>query len=488
MGFRELRHSGRRAFLRTTGGGALTLPLLELTHGRAFAQGSVPKRFLTLFSHGGTISHQGRSRGNGIRHDGTGGSHARDWFRPADPGEPLRLGPIMEGIFDRHVGEMVVFTGIDNTTAIDHDPYDAGGHKSANVSCLTATVSADGENSRGPSIDQVVASRLVQSQPTRFESVHLNVAGHQYGSPYFRAAGQRINGEEDPRVAFDTLLGDVQPDGSAPDPEVARRRLRRSSVLDGVREGLAVFRNSASAADMHVVDAHLEHIRAIERELEVVPTTAMCSPPGSPGSVDGTEARAPLLADIMVAALRCGVTNVANLEIADIITNWTPNGGIMEASFNIGHSLHHMARDIGEGGDLHGRYDDWMNEMLENRRWRMGIFKRVLDGLADVPEGDGTMLSNSLALLTSEFSNGSQHIAWNQPVALFGSAGGAIQTGRHINYNPHDSASSYHSREYETQESIHNLFTSVLRAFGFDDEHFGDDTARRRGPLPELAS
>jgi hypothetical protein len=103
---RSLKHSGRRAFLRGMGGITLSLPLLEYTHGNVWAGGDAPMlRFVTVFSHGGTISNQGGNKTNeyGVpaRHNGMGNiyddtHHGLDWWRPIDPGEDLVLGPIHE--------------------------------------------------------------------------------------------------------------------------------------------------------------------------------------------------------------------------------------------------------------------------------------------------------------------------------------------------------------------------------------------------------
>jgi hypothetical protein len=34
--------------------------------------------------------------------------------------------------------------------------------------------------------------------------------------------------------------------------------------------------------------------------------------------------------------------------------------------------------------------------------------------------------------------------------------------------------------------STHDVFTSVLNAFGYDDAHFGNNSAYRKRPLAEL--
>ena len=51
---KELRNSGRRAFLRGLGGCALALPLLDFTHEKAVAQSTEAQYFVSFFAHGGS--------------------------------------------------------------------------------------------------------------------------------------------------------------------------------------------------------------------------------------------------------------------------------------------------------------------------------------------------------------------------------------------------------------------------------------------------
>lgn len=485
---KEFKHAGRRAFLKGMGGVAVSLPLLEFTHGHAFAAGDVDQRFLTVFSHGGTISNMA----GGNKHDGRGNHHGEDWWRPSSPGRDLVLGPIHEPLAAFR-DKLTVLEGIDNKSAIAADRYNRGGHGISNVTALTASdtlyQNVDGDDEArpgGPSIDFAVAERLARRQPVRFNRLHLSVSGHQYGTPYARGARERAGGERDPRLAFESIFAGVTGD-TGPDPAYVRQQMRRRSVLDGVMEGFARFRNTVSVSDVHVIDAHLEHLRALEREIADLEMPAMCLPPEAPGSADNAEVIGPLHARIIVAALRCGLTNVANLEIADITTPWTDVGSPMNPAFNIGHSLHHIGRDIGPTGPSASRYDDWFAEMLSNRRWRMGLVREILEGLDDpaFTEGGRTLLDNSLLMMTSEFSDGSGHVARNLPVLLAGSAGGAVRTGLHLDYNSH-AAADPDTTQYSTNESLHNLFTTVLRAMGETDSHFGNDDAQHQGVLPEV--
>lgn len=472
----------RRAILRGAAGIAIGLPLLEVTHGEAWAQ-SIPvqKRFIVVFEHGGTISPAYR---DGSKSDGTESMLAWDDWAPLDPGESLVLGPIHQPL-ESWKSKLLVLRGIDNMVCTQSAPYN-GAHGWANVSALSAAtvneVSDSEQLSGGPSIDQVIAERLFAANPTPFSSIHLEVEGHNYGTPFYKAANQPVDSEIDPLAAFNTLFANVTT--GAPDPAVLKARAMKKSVLDGVISGFGLFKKKLGAADLITVDAHLEHIRDIERRLDALSQVPVCSKPTGVTTTQNNELVGPLMADMIVAALRCGLTHVATLNIADIITNWlpTPYGPV---AYDIGHSLHHDAREVGVTGTEYARRNEWREEMQINRRWRQSLIARILDGLEQTPEGDKTMLDNSLLLTTSEFSCGAQHSCADMPILLAGSAGGYFRTGRHVNFNTR-AASNPATLDYATNTSFHNLYTSILQAFDQPDTHFGNEMVSYKGPAAGL--
>ena len=204
----------RRAFLRGAAGTALALPLLELTHGEAWSADEAPKRFLTVFSHGGTVTDQSHSS----LHDGSGNFPGVNYWKPADPGEELVLGPIMQQL-EPFKQKLLLLQGVDNRAAGEQAQYGSGGHGISNVTALTCA-NAEKQDEKftalGPSLDHVLADHLANQRPVKFKRIHLNVSGHQYGSPYFSGAGQRVTGEDSPVAAFKTIFegvtGDPQPD------------------------------------------------------------------------------------------------------------------------------------------------------------------------------------------------------------------------------------------------------------------------------------
>ena len=480
----DLKHSGRRTFLKLAGGGALALPLLELTHGKAWSQQQVTKRFITVFSHGGTITDQSHSS----LHDGTDNYLQLNHWKPADPGENLVLGQIHQPLA-AFVQKLLVLQGIDNMAGGVQAQYGSGGHGISNVTALTAADAADpwgDPDALGPSIDHVIADRLAARQPVKFKRIHLNVQGHQYGSPFYAGANQRVGGEDSPLAAFNTIFAGVSPDPE-PDPAFLHQQALRRSVVDGALDAYGSFKSKVSVRDRAAIEAHLEHLYALEAELNAAPV--LCTPPTGIDA-DDKDVRN-IVADqhcqIIVAALRCGLTNVACLEIADLIAHWTPNGGLIDSAFDIGHSLGHYARELGPTGASPNLAGDWELEMLDNRQWRMSLVQKILAGLDDPTflEGGGTMLDNSVLLYTSEFSDPASHVSAGMPILLAGSGGGYFNTGRHLNYNL-KAASDPNTRQYATNESTHNLFTSMLQAFGGTDTHFGSNHAVHQGPLPNL--
>jgi hypothetical protein len=87
--------------------------------------------------------------------------------------------------------------------------------------------------------------------------------------------------------------------------------------------------------------------------------------------------------------------------------------------------------------------------------WHSEQLKYMLDALSAAKEPDGSsMLDSSLILWGNELGAGNTHTYKNIPWVIAGSAGGALRTGRQINYKdqPHN-----------------NLLVSVCNAMGFDD-------------------
>ena len=495
------RRYPRRLVLQGLGGLAIGLPFLEFT-GRAYGAPPVnPNRFITFFEHGGTLTNctDGVYNYAGFT-DGVSEIQGMDGWRPTStPGQPLVLGAIHKPLADAGLTPDVnVLRGIDNNAGDMQGDY-GNGHGISNVTILTAGKGKlpgqkdDLSIAYSASIDQVVGARW--GPPAGGQAVvNLLIDAHNYGSPYFRGPSQRASSFSNPLDAFNTLLAGVMTGPGGPDPAVLRAQLVRRSILDGTGKGLEQYKNQLTAQDKLTVEAHLEHIRAIELRLAaIVPPPALtCSKPTlgtfNPNSIPSIS---PLMVDIGLAALRCGRTRVLNIEIGDFHMTWDPTPLPFQVGYDIGHSLHHMARDLGTTGSLAvqnpGWRGPWQQAMIRNRQFRAGLVAKLLKGLKDTPEAGGNMLTNSLFLWTSEFSNGSVHNGSDMPFLIAGKGGSStMQTGRYLNYNIKAATNDF-TNQYLSKATTNNLYISMLNVLGFTDTTFGDMTySKVPGPLAGL--
>ncbi len=497
-----LRNSSRRVFLRGLGGIALGLPLLEYTHEKAWAApAGTAKRLVVVFNHGGETMCMQKS---GLR----AGNPKIPGYDPAMPTidhwlpKPGSTFGIAHEVFEGSEIEskLMVIRGIDNAAA--RKGRYGGDHGLSNCTSLVARstgcddgASAAGdkcpggdeaETATGPSIDWVAAQRLQTANGGPSNPLALHVPGHYYGSGFFWGANgeQRTEGESNPRTAFNTLFAGVTT--GEPDPEAVLRKELKTSMLNGLMDGYRRFSAKLGAADKHIVDAHLDHLSSLEKEIAGLELSAQCVVPEQPADFkDGSQQMlAPVHAQLIVAALRCGATNVANLQIADILTPWAPSGLQLKSDYDIGHSLGHWVSALEDPANV----PKWELEMKENRAWRMGLVKIIAEGLnsPDFLEGGVPLLDNSLIFYSNEFSTGGIHCSTDGPYMLIGSAGGYFKTGRFVELhsarllNPD-------SLDAGTTASTNDLYITILNALGAADTTFGDmEFAYRGGPITEL--
>ena len=100
----------------------------------------------------------------------------------------------------------------------------------------------------------------------------------------------------------------------------------------------------------------------------------------------------------------------------------------------------------------------------------MEQFAAWITKLKAAPEGDATLLDNSMIVYGAGLSDGNRHTHDDLPTLIAGSGGGYFNTGRHL------------TSRRETPMS--NLFLTMMDRMGVHTEHFGDST----GHLPGLTS
>jgi hypothetical protein len=268
--------------------------------------------------------------------------------------------------------------------------------------------------------------------PTSFESLQLGVqcswwaegdvskTNSPNSSMINAGPHERIYPENDPYKAFERLfVGPVGSAGSAMEAE--RLRARRKSVLDFVKEELADLDRVVGQPDRVKIESHLDATRDIERRLQE--PMKMC---GAATRPDGTLDLAanenhpkiiPLMNALMIAALSCDRTRIASLQYSRSFSNQKHTW----LGANDGH--HNISHKAGATAIL-----------TAIQRWYMGHFAKLLDGFRAVDEGGTPMLDNMLVAYCAELYTPWNHVAEPSPCFLVGKAGGAVRTGRLIDY------------------------------------------------------
>ncbi len=110
-----------------------------------------------------------------------------------------------------------------------------------------------------------------------------------------------------------------------------------------------------------------------------------------------------------------------------------------------------------------------MREYQLINRWHVEQYGYLVRKLQAMPEGDSTVLDNSMILFGSGFRDGQKHDPHNLPIVVAGRAGGRLDTGQHLVYGE--------------DSPLANLFVSMLDAFDAPVERFADSTGPLRGVL-----
>ncbi len=112
----------------------------------------------------------------------------------------------------------------------------------------------------------------------------------------------------------------------------------------------------------------------------------------------------------------------------------------------------------------HGGDETKKQKIARINQYHMTQFAYFLEKLKSIPEGDGTLLDNSMILYGCGISDGNRHNHNDLPVLMAGRGGGTVQTGRHV--------------RFDRQTPLNNLYLSMLDRMGAPAGKLGDSTGR----------
>src|SRR5205814_4679273 len=143
---------------------------------------------------------------------------------------------------------------------------------------------------------------------------------------FWTGAGQPINPIADPYMVYKDLFGglpDVPAQTMNNAADVKKLMMQKKSILDYLGSSLEQFQGRLGNEDRDAVGGHLQSIRELEMQLQAAPIDAgKCGGMPTGPMIDlNADASFPLIMKahlgLMVAALKCGVTNVVTLQTGD---------------------------------------------------------------------------------------------------------------------------------------------------------------------------
>lgn len=405
---RKNRQFSRRALLGSLGAGAALAPFIPLLESHAGGD-AAPKRLVLLFSPNGTL-HE-RWAPTGSEND----FQLREILAPLEAYKDQMcildgLEVIRQGLGDGHqMGMACLWTG----NQLNAGEFGGGDGGSAGWAGAA-------------SIDQAIVQQL--PDVTAYNSLEFGVqngGATNWSRMVYAGSDNPVAAENNPEAMFNRLFADLGVDTSALEQLKAERR----SVLDLVHGDLQALESKYSSSDKAKISAHLDAIREIEQRNDLA--TPTCEPPQQDygfdfDANDNFPAVSRLMIDQLVMSLACDLTRVASLQ-------WSRS--VSQTEFNwVGAGRHHDLSHLGDGDNT------MINEITAINTWYAEEVKYLLDAMAAVPEGDGTLLDNSIVVWGNELSRGNSHGNHPVPFVTFGSGGGVLDTGRYLTYDrvPHN--------------------------------------------------
>ncbi len=327
------------------------------------------------------------------------------------------------------------------------------------------------------SIDSFLGQKFAGQTP--HNSLHLGAAANFQngsGSMTFIGAKQEVKPDDDPLNAFSRVFGSVGPDTGGADA-LAERRKR--SVLDAASQDLVRLQKRFGAAERQKLETHVESLREVEQRITST-ALAACSV-GSFNAVGYAKSPSDsypkthekeehfktvgrLQMDLGALALSCNATRVVSMMFSHPVSpTKIPNLGV---SLN-----HHDASHFGETNSSVAA------DFVKLQNYFMGEITYLIQKLASTPEGDGsTLLDNTLVMVCSELGDSNKHDHVRVPFLLAGKGGGALNTGRLLNYA---------GRNNGQNEPHTKLLVSIANAMGVAIDSFGY-VGHGAGPLSGL--
>ena len=338
-----------------------------------------------------------------------------------------------------------------------------GTHDTSNSGFLSAAFAKHTESSDyhlGTTVDQVAAKQM--GQETRLASLELSVdlnplagvCNNGYACVYqnnlsWSSPTTPLPSEAHPRIVFERLFGEG---GSLAERKASLRS--RASLLDSFREDIASLKRAVGPSDGVRVDQYLDSVREIERQIQRAEAASaedlspdIDRPVGVPAAFGD---HATMMFDLQVLALQADITRVISFQLTRELSNRTyPEIGVPDPHHPTSH---------------HGNDPVKVEKISKINTFHVSLFAQFIEKLRATPDGEGSLLDNTIYLYGSGMGNPSLHDHVNLPILVAGGAATGLRGGQHI--------------RYEDGTPLANLHLTLLDRAGVHLDSFGDSDGK----------
>ena len=311
------------------------------------------------------------------------------------------------------------------------------------------------------SMDQIAAREL--SKETQLASLELGIESNAMvgncdggascaytNTIAWRTPTTPLPIENDPRAVFERLFGT----SGSTDPAARLGRLQRDrSILDIVGDRLAALNLVVGPGDRVKVDEYLDAVRDVERRIQMAERQntrelpVVEQPVGVPS--DYAE-HARLMMDLLALAYQTDLTRVSTFMLAREVSGRAyPEIGVSDSHHPLSHHQDESAK---------------LERLHKINEYQFRQFSYLVEKLAGLPEGDGSMLDSTLFLYGTGISDSNTHFHDDLPIAVIGGKAAGIKGGRYI--------------RYAQDTPLANLHVSILERLGVPVETLGDSTGQ----------
>jgi hypothetical protein len=326
-----------------------------------------------------------------------------------------------------------------------------------------------------PPLFATIDGHLSEKFPSVFNHIGFKMGegsqGITFPSISAKGKGQQLPFQQNPMGAFENLFGSILVGG-----DLKKKYTRTGNVLDAMSADIKKLQKNLPAEEQAKLGHYLNGFEALrDRRIKLVSMQKMLKE-NAPELDDKYTSRfkthhLEAHFDMASAALISGLTNVVTVHADGLDSVYSGIG--------VGNNVH----AIGHGAGYATLSSQDCRDAI--RTFHIDLIAGMAAKLSNVPEGDGTILDNTVIVYTSDNAANHHSYGFDWPMFVLGNLSGKLKSkGRYLAYPRYGNKGHHHT--------ICNWFTTLCHLADIPQDLFGQpDMAlgkaeMQSGPLSEL--